>query len=49
MLELESAVVCLVFGPERRRHARVMVAGLRSAMRGDLGPMPTEVRAYLNS
>ena len=48
-LELESAVVCLVFGPERRRHARAMIAALRSAMQGDLGPMPTKMRAYLNS
>lgn len=48
-LELESAAVCLIFGPERRRHARVMVSGIRSAMRGDLGPMPPEVRARLQA
>lgn len=39
-LEVESAVVCLVYGPQRCRHFAAMVAGARDAGAKRLGPMP---------
>lgn len=46
-LEVESAAVCLLYGPHRRRHVVAMAAGLRDAARGALGPMPARLRAVL--
>jgi rhamnosyltransferase len=48
-LELESAAVCLVFGPHRANHARAMTSGILAAMRQDLGPMRDGVRARVSS
>ena len=46
-LEFESAAVCLVYGPERRRHIRAMRAGAADALASRLGPMPGRLRSTL--
>ena len=46
-LEFESAAVCLVYGPDRRRHVIAMATGVRHALRGRLGPMLPSLRERL--
>jgi rhamnosyltransferase len=48
-LELESAAVCLVFGPHRRLHLRAMGAGIADALRSKVGRMPDRLRSRLRS
>jgi rhamnosyltransferase len=47
VLEVESAVVCLVYGPHRLRHFAAMVAALRDARAKRLGPMTSILRSRL--
>jgi rhamnosyltransferase len=47
VLEVESAVVCLVYGPRRRQHLVAMVAGVRDARAKRLGSMTAMLRSRL--
>lgn len=46
-MELQSHVVRLIYGPNRRKHALATVSGIRDAMRGRLGKIDEQLAARL--
>jgi rhamnosyltransferase len=46
-LEVESAAVCLIFGPSRLKHVRATAAGLRDGARKRLGRISDQLRSRL--
>ncbi|WP_232083316.1 glycosyltransferase [Arthrobacter sp. SO5] len=46
-MELQSHVVRLVYGPNRRKHALATLSGIRDAMRGRLGKIDEQLAARL--